>query len=101
MTSGSIGFDRQTPIVVTDFWRKPRVSELGVYFRSATALRIRIAVSGEHTLWWPLMNSDTVVVDTPALWATSLIVAFRNVRIEFLAVLPKSTEPLPPIEPRL
>jgi hypothetical protein len=48
------------------------------------AVRIRSAVSAEQTLSRPPTNRDTVVMDTPAFSATSLIVAFLNRRIALL-----------------
>jgi hypothetical protein len=39
---------------------------------------MRPAVSVEQTSSRPLMKYETVAVETPALAATSLIVAFRN-----------------------
>src|SRR6266542_4384270 len=41
---------------------------------------MRAAVVGEQTLSRPLRKSETVVVETPACWATSLMVALRNRR---------------------
>lgn len=46
-------------------------------FRSAIAVRRRAAVCGEQTSSCPPTKRETVVVDTPARAATSLIVDFR------------------------
>src|SRR6516162_2843879 len=45
------------------------------------ACRMRSAVSGEQTFLCPLTKLDTVVVETPARAATSLMVALRNWRM--------------------
>jgi hypothetical protein len=48
------------------------------------AVRMRLAVSAEHTFSRPPTKRETVVMETPAFSATSLIVAFLNRRIAFL-----------------
>src|ERR1700722_8786442 len=70
------------PIILERLLRKARAVSFGLYRSRFIASWMRLALSGE-TIAAPLRTRDTVMGATPAIRATSVIVALRGALLAF------------------